>query len=283
MANGNPFLALAEQGRSSRSLYVLGAFLVAVAFLVGTAMTVGAAGATEDEAALGPTGLALSLASFGWLLLATLAVVAWMHGRPVGTLFAPPGQFRWSRVFAGAAVWLVLFTAATCVEAVLFPGNVRRNEQFGAEAALLAAGLLLIPLQTTAEEVFFRGYLLQASYRWTRKPLLLCALSGLLFLLPHLGNIEASHGWAAWTQWAVMGAFLAALTLRTRSLDLAIGVHAANNLAAFLLVGTKEASLPAVSLFVSESPNLALQNASLVAAATIAYLVLASRPTAEPR
>lgn len=282
MTTKNRFLALAEQGRSSKPAYVFGALLAAAAFLFGSALTLGATGLTEEQGTLGPSGFALALASFGWLLLGTLAVAAWIHRRPVSSLFAPPGGFLWKRVFLGGAVWLLLYAAAMAVEAALFPGGVRLNPEFGADLPVMAAGLLLIPLQTTAEEVYFRGYLLQASFRWVRNPAWLCLWNGVLFVVPHLGNVEAGLGWAAWTQWAVMGAFLAALTLRAQSLDLAIGVHAANNLAAFLLLGSRDASLPTASLFVSEAPNLAFQNVSLVAASILAFWILARNPASGP-
>ncbi len=54
----------------------------------------------------------------------------------------------------------------------------------------LLAALLLIPLQTSAEEFFFRGYLLQGSRRLTKNWLVLSLLNGVLFTLPHLGNVE---------------------------------------------------------------------------------------------
>ena len=54
----------------------------------------------------------------------------------------------------------------------------------------LLVALALIPLQTSAEEFFFRGYLLQASGRLTQNWLVLSVINGVLFTLPHLGNVE---------------------------------------------------------------------------------------------
>ena len=52
------------------------------------------------------------------------------------------------------------------------------------------AALLLTPLQCAAEELVFRGYVLQGLGRLLRNPLVLVVLSGLLFAIPHLLNPE---------------------------------------------------------------------------------------------
>ena len=56
----------------------------------------------------------------------------------------------------------------------------------------LFLALILIPIQTSAEELFFRGYVLQGIGLHWKNIWVLSTISGLLFGLPHLLNPEAS-------------------------------------------------------------------------------------------
>ena len=92
-------------------------------------------------------------------------------------------------------------------------------------AALKSA--LLVPV---LEELFFRGYLLHALKRFGN--MRAAAVSALCFALVHLGSTPC-----AWAMYAALGLLLAALTLRTGSLQAPILVHAVYNLTLMLLSG----------------------------------------------
>jgi hypothetical protein len=125
---------------------------------------------------------------------------------------------------------------------VLYPGRCALNTALVENLPLLLVGLLLIPLQTSAEEVFVRGYLLQATGRLTRNPLLLSVMNGVLFTLPHLANPEAAGQLlAAALSWFTFGVLFTLVTLRSGSLDYALGMHAGNNLFPSPSPGTRAA------------------------------------------
>jgi uncharacterized protein len=109
---------------------------------------------------------------------------------------------------------------------------------------------LLIPIQASTEELFFRGYLLQGVGLFSRNIWLLSIISGLLFMAPHFLNPEAAANYVLMgLGYFSMGAFLAYITLRDGRLELALGVHTANNLFTILLANTAISSLPSPSLF----------------------------------
>lgn len=90
--------------------------------------------------------------------------------------------------------------------------------------------LVLVPLQATAEELAFRGLLMQVIGSWLRRPWLAILLPTLAFALMHIYDI--------WGLLAVgsMGLVAAWLTWRTGGLEAAISLHVVNNLIAFGLM-----------------------------------------------
>lgn len=97
--------------------------------------------------------------------------------------------------------------------------------------------VLAIALSSTAQEIAVRGYVLQVLAAW-RGPVLASVATGLAFGLQHAANPGANLGGLLYT--ALNGALLGLLVLRTRSLWIAIGYHAAWNLAAAILLGLRD-------------------------------------------
>jgi len=86
--------------------------------------------------------------------------------------------------------------------------------------------------------VFFRGYLLQATGRLTRNVWMLSVINGVVFTLPHLANPETEgNAVLAGLNWFVFGFFATIITLRSGSLDYALGIHAVNNLFGLIIAG----------------------------------------------
>jgi membrane protease YdiL (CAAX protease family) len=119
--------------------------------------------------------------------------------------------------------------------------------------AFLPLALILTPIQTTAEELFFRGYLMQGLGLINRHPLFLIGATSFLFLLPHLGNPELQRGvvWVGLSYW-LWGVFFAAITLKDDRLELAMGSHAANNLFAALFINSADSVLPSPAIWTVE-------------------------------
>jgi len=142
--------------------------------------------------------------------------------------------------------------------------------------------LLLIPIQASAEEVFFRGYLLQAFGRLTRNWLVLVVINGGLFALQHMVNPEvgAAGPVLAALNWVASGVFFTLLTLRSGSLDYAIGAHVINNIAAAVLVGYPDSAMGNVALVMSRELDAVFSLVTFVGAAVIGYVVL-TRSTAK--
>jgi membrane protease YdiL (CAAX protease family) len=135
--------------------------------------------------------------------------------------------FRWPLVWQSMAIWGGLGVLFTVVESLIYPG--RYTWTFDASAWIMIAPLvlLLIPIQASGEELFFRGYLMQAVAR--------------LWAQPHLANPEMSKALGGEIPMALnyflVGVGTAVLSLRDNGIERAIGMHVVNNVYAGILVG----------------------------------------------
>lgn len=237
-----PFLDIAEQGENSSWRYA-----ISLPFILGTWVLIGgvftlwilapefslSSSMAELEMST-PRSFVAFMASFIPWLLGTVIAVRWIHGRPIRTLITAYERPRWQRIAEGFGYWFLLVTLISLLEAWLYPGRYRFSFPADWKDYLLPA-LILIPLQTSTEEIFFRGYLLQAIGLKMRNQWMLLLLSGIFFALPHIFNPEVSvNFWLVMASYFVTGVFAAWITLRDGGLELALGMHAANNLYALV-------------------------------------------------
>jgi membrane protease YdiL (CAAX protease family) len=106
-------------------------------------------------------------------------------------------------------------------------------------------------MQTTAEELVFRGYAMQGLGLLTHRPALIAIASSLIFTAPHLLNPEVhEHGLLIMAaNYFVIGMLLATITLRDGRLELAIGLHAVNNVFLALIANYEGSALTTESIF----------------------------------
>ncbi|MBK8112366.1 MAG: CPBP family intramembrane metalloprotease [Saprospiraceae bacterium] len=75
------------------------------------------------------------------------------------------------------------------------PGAYRFQFHLSAFIPLLIIGILLIPIQSAMEEVFFRGYILQGSFKATQSIIWSLVVSTCFFSLVHSANSRSSKIW----------------------------------------------------------------------------------------
>ena len=221
--------------------------------------------------------IALNL-SFGMLIVGLFVTVKFVHGRPFRSLITPAKQINWRRVGQGFGLWLLLVALASVVEYLLNPEIYTVVFNPGRFFTFALVVLLLTPMQTTAEELLFRGYLLQATGHLGRNFWLLALVNGFLFMIPHLGNPElAASAILLPLFYLSIGAFFAFITLRDNSAELAIGAHAANNLYAALFANYTNSALQTESIFLVTELDAVYALVAFWAMAILFYLVLLRR------
>ncbi|MBM3357940.1 MAG: CPBP family intramembrane metalloprotease [Betaproteobacteria bacterium] len=247
------YLDLALQGRNHWWRYALGAFTIAGSWLVlGLLPFFILARAGFTDPVFDYIGVNLSI----FMMLGGLGVtVKWIHGRPLMSLVTPFARFDWGRAAYGAAIWAAIAAVIVVSEHLLFPG--RYYLSFNPERFFLffVLVLALTPIQCVTEEMVFRGYLMQGLGRLTRHPALIAIAGSLVFTVPHLMNPEVhDHGVLVMAaNYFAIGLLLATITLRDGRLELAIGVHTANNVLLALVANYEGSALMTESIFTARS------------------------------
>lgn len=170
------------------------------------------------------------------LALAVLYGARLAFARPGWTFVAPARPFRMRLLLLGFGLFGALLLAGLLLESVL------RGEPLAAPVLepgypvsdrLIYAGgaVLFLLIAAAAEEILFRGVLLQFTAAFTRSLPVLLVINGVIFSAFHA---DPSPG--AFVARAVSGAVWAWTVLRLSGMEFALGAHLANNLMLCLLV-----------------------------------------------
>lgn len=272
------YLALAHHGRNQWWRYVAGVLIIVLCGEGLAALPYLWVARDGDPGGM-PVFIALNLGSL--ITLGGLAIaVLLLHRRSLLSLVTPHPRFDWRRAGQGFAVWLALSAASSVIESVLFPGSYRLTFNPDTFFAFAAVALCLTPLQAATEELLFRGYAMQGLGLLMKRPAVIAIVSSVIFMLPHLANPEvARHGMLVPPQYLVIGLLFAAVTLRDGRLELAIGMHTANNIFSGLIANYEDSVLTTDALFTSRfDPVYSL--AALAVASATAYLIFFGRRAA---
>ncbi|WP_158851186.1 CPBP family intramembrane glutamic endopeptidase [Algibacter sp. L1A34] len=182
--------------------------------------------------------LFLMLLSFAAGLVGVIFSAKVIHKQSFVQLTTARKKIDWKRFWFIFILWGVISSSFVLVDYFFFaPEDYVLNFKLKPFLILAAIAITLIPLQTSFEEYFFRGYLMQGigvvfKNKWL--PLLITSVG---FGLMHIANPEVEQlGPVIMVYYIGTGLFLGVLTLMDEGLELALGFHAANNLFTALLV-----------------------------------------------
>ena len=229
-------------------------------FVILTFWMFAAAVVTGTLTAIGPSGvgwfdLLTELATFVPFALATLFAWRVLLRRPLRSLITNRRHIEFNRIGRGFATWFGLCAASSVIDAVLFPDSYTLTFEAGRFVAFALVLLVLLPVQTSSEELFFRGWILQ--WAAALPAVSRVFISGLVFALPHAGNPEAATDTLlALTAYFLLGAGWAWVSVRDGGIELALGAHLANNAFSLLVVGYDDAALPTAAIFGTSALNL---------------------------
>jgi uncharacterized protein len=246
------YVEAARWGRYRWWRYVLGLVVILFAWMVAAnfasaivALAIGgqegvAAFSRLDFAALGPVGgFVVVMAGFPVFLAGILIAVALIHQRHPRTLITAREKISWRRVghgfVAGFVPWVLLGGLG---QYLLYPDTFSFNSDLKTFALFVPIALILTAIQTTTEELFFRGYIVQGASRIWSNRMFLAIVSAAIFTLPHATNPESQEGgWIGMFLGLFVGTGLlfAIVSSIDGTTELAIGAHFANNIAYFLL------------------------------------------------
>ena len=195
--------------------------------------------------------LFLMLLGFGGMLLGVFISAKLLHKNSIRELTTSRDKIDWSRVFYSFTIWGFITVPLILIDTTFIsPENYQWNFNYNSFIILFAIVIVFIPIQTSAEEYLFRGYLMQgigvvSGNRWL--PLLFTSVA---FGLMHYANPEIDKlGNMVYVFYIGSGLFAGIMTLMDEGMELALGWHAANNTFAALLVTADWTALQTHSIY----------------------------------
>lgn len=283
------YIEIADQGGNDWWRYLLGILLilslwiglcVIVSSILGFSVNVGngITSNSENEIRFGIScaiHYARAQLPFAAVILGMVLVVRVLHKRWLLWIVTATNRISWKRLGQGFGLYFGLLTLATLVEYGLHPSMFDVSFSIKGLWPFAIAALFLTPIQSVAEELFFRGYLGHGLALITKRRVFVALMSSLLFMVAHLRNPEIAAGLPLVASYYFMfGLLLMLVTFRTQGLECAIGIHLANNLFYAVFVNYPGASLETVSIFAMTDFDPVSRFISLISIGIVFYLVL---------
>lgn len=200
------------------------------------------------------------LLMFVFALFSLLFSVKKIHLRSITSLVTSRSDIDWKRFGFGFVIWFVISVATIGLDFVLSPENFEFNFKAIPFLILLVISFLFIPLQTSFEELLFRGYLMQGIGIWFKNAWVPFLVTSIGFGLMHAFNPEIEKlGSIILIYYIATGFMFGLVTLMDEGTELALGMHASNNIVAAVIVTVNWSAFQTEALFKDNSePTLDL-------------------------
>ena len=260
--------------------YLLGSFIVIIFSIIGqlplsffiTAEAISEAGGDPMIALRNldkNLQLFLILIPFVFGFLGLYLVIKKLHNRNFISITTYRSNVDWRRIIHSFILWGSITIIFISADFFINSEDYQINFKFDKFFILLIIGFILIPIQTSLEELLFRGYLFQGFSLYFKRPWIGLFLTSFIFGCLHIFNPEVQKlGLGILIYYIGTGLFLGIITLMDEGIELALGFHAANNLITALLVTSSWTA------FQTESILIDISDPSVVGETIISMLIL---------
>ena len=201
--------------------------------------------------------LFLILLPFAIVLPFIYLVVTRLHQRSFISLITSRDRVDYNKILFSFFLWGTVSVLMVIFDYMMSPEDYVWNFKPLTFLILLFISFVMIPLQTSMEELIFRGYLMQGFGVLFKNRLMPLLITSILFGLLHIWNPEIDKlGIHLIWYYIGTGLFLGVITLMDEGLELALGFHAANNLVTALLVTASWTAFQTESLLIDNSEPL---------------------------
>ena len=181
--------------------------------------------------------LFLMLLGFVGMLLSVALCNKLINGNSFLSLTTSRSKVDFNRIFYSFFLWSSISAFTIALGYFTSPENYIINFNLQPFLILAVIVIILIPIQTSAEEYLFRGYMMQSLGSIVRNRWFPLIATSIAFGLLHSANPEiAKFGNVVYIFYIGSGLFAGIMTLMDEGMELALGWHAANNMTAALLV-----------------------------------------------
>ncbi|WP_027146219.1 type II CAAX endopeptidase family protein [Mesorhizobium sp. WSM3626] len=233
-----------------------------------------------------PIGILSALTSFAGIWIGLWIAMRWVHGEPLSALLGTGRRVSRPDFLKGLIAVLITSALSEILLYLLAPGIARGTISLSSWLLFAIPIVALTLLQTSSEEVLFRGYLLRGLASRFRSPFIWALLPGLLFTSLHWsGGSSAAINACVLVSIAAFALLLTLMVYATGNLGAALGAHLGNNLTGFLLISHQQ-SYNSFALFTAkplEGPGWMMSDAILIALIGIACSLLTIALLLHPR
>ncbi|MER9299869.1 CPBP family intramembrane metalloprotease [Mesorhizobium sp. M0621] len=233
-----------------------------------------------------PLGILTALASFAGIWIGLWIAMRWVHGEKLSALLGVSRRVSRSGFLKGLIAVLITSLISEILLYLLRPEIARGPISLSSWLLFAIPIVALTWLQTSSEEVLFRGYLLRGLANRFRSPFIWALLPALLFTALHWSpSSSAAINACVLASIAAFALLQTVVVYATGNLGAALGAHLGNNLTGFLLISHQE-SYNSFALFNArplEEPGWTTADAVLIAFIGIACSLLTIMLLLHPR
>ena len=198
--------------------------------------------------------LFLMILTFIFGLLTLMIGIKFVHRRTLKSLVTSRDSIDWKRFWFAFFTWGIIASVVTIIGIFLNPEEYIWNFKPIPFFILLAVSFLFIPLQTSFEELLFRGYFMQGIGALVKNRWFPLIFTSVCFGLLHGANPEVEKlGSISMVFYIGTGLFYGISTLMDEGTELALGLHAINNIIAAFFVTTDWMVFQTDALFIDTS------------------------------
>ncbi|MEW9806052.1 lysostaphin resistance A-like protein [Mesorhizobium sp. ZMM04-5] len=196
-----------------------------------------------------PVGLFATLGSFAGIWLGLWLAMRLLHRERLSRLFGNSASIARAPFIKGFAAVAITSLLTEVAYLALKPEIVRGPVELGAWVLLLCPLAFFAFVQTSSEELLFRGYLQRGLASRFRSPIVWAVLPTLVFAALHWNPASVlAMNIAVMIAIGAFSALLALLVYATGNLGAAMGAHLGNNLIGFALI-SHDRTLGGLALF----------------------------------
>lgn len=205
--------------------------------------------------------LFMMVVMFAFGLVSLFLGTKYIHKRAIKTVITSRNKIDWNRFWFGFLVWGVISVVVVSSDILLSPENYTWNFKPLPFFTLVVVSFLFLPIQTSFEELLFRGYFMQGLGTWFKNRWVPLIVTSVAFGLLHGANPEVEKlGYISMVFYIGTGFFFGITTLMDEGTELALGLHAINNIVAAFLVTTDWTVFQTDALFVDTSdPSVGIE------------------------
>jgi uncharacterized protein len=223
--------------------------------------------------------LSLELGMFVFAFFGFLLGLIYLHRKTLTSVVTGFEKFRFNRFIFSFLLWSLLLIVFMMFNYASSEEDFKWNPNYRGILVSFIIMSLLMPLQTGLEEVVFRGYLLQGLALLFKNGIIPLVLTSLVFGFAHMSNPEVQRfGWQIMLPYYVLFAlFMGSITLLDEGLELAFGIHFANNLVSSILISSPNSVIKTYSFFEIGSENPQLEMLAWGVMATLSFVVFSKK------